>query len=225
VKGLPTTTKFNRRIPKEKFYSNMQVNSKIKRCFVEQIKSIYWRSKIAPSTTNLKSGKIVEEIQIFEISLKTEFLDEGVLLQIDREIPYHLLFILEYKNRYQAWIAYKEVSAGNMAFKVNQYYHTEWLNEEKLPIKLEGLNMDSVYENFVYQIAGNEISRRENLGLQDNINLAERIKKLKKQIEILETKIRNEPQLNIQFKLNSELKEIKKEFKEITNGKDEDGIG
>jgi hypothetical protein len=112
VLELPKTTIFNKRIPKEKFYENLQVG-------------IHWRNKIAPTTTNLAEGREVIEIEVFEIKLKTSLLDEEVLRQIDRNIPYHILFLLEYENKYQAWIPYKEASSGKMAFKVGRYYHTD----------------------------------------------------------------------------------------------------
>lgn len=54
---LPRGTVFNRRIPKQKFYENLSVTAEIKRIFVEQIKVIYWRNKIAPSTVNIAPGK------------------------------------------------------------------------------------------------------------------------------------------------------------------------
>ena len=38
--------------------------------------------------------------------------------------------------------AYKEL-------KVNEYYQTYRIPEEDLPLKLEGLSIDAVYENFV----------------------------------------------------------------------------
>lgn len=34
---------------------------------------------------------------------------------------------------------------GNMAFKVNKYYHTEWMPEHALNLKIESLNMDAVW--------------------------------------------------------------------------------
>lgn len=43
--------------------------------------------------------------------------------------------------------------SGNKDFKVNGYYHTEWLVEDGLPLKLEGLSVDAVYESFVRQVA------------------------------------------------------------------------
>ena len=210
--GLPKTTDFNKRIPKEKFYENLNVTPTVKKCFVDQIKVIYWRNKIASSTTNLAPGTTVTEIEVFEVILKTNLLDEAVLRQIDKEIPYHIVFLLEYDGKYQAWTAYKEASAGNTAFKVNQYYHTDWMAEDELPLKLEGLSVDAVYENFVYQIAGDTLQAAEHESLQDAVERDEKIKNLKKQIEVLQARIRKEKQLNVQMKLNTELKKLKKEL-------------
>ena len=213
--GLPKTTDFNKRIPKEKFYENLNVTPTVKKCFVEQIKVIYWRNKIASSTTNLAPGATVTEIEVFEVRLKTNLLDEAVLRQIDKEIPYHIIFLLEYDGKYQVWTAYKKASTGNTAFKVNHYYHTDWMTEDELPLKLEGLNVDAVYENFVYQIAGDTLQAENNESLQDVVERDEKVKNLKKQIEVLQAKIRKEKQLNVQMKLNKELKLLKKALEEI----------
>lgn len=213
--GLPKTTDFNKRIPKEKFYENLNVTPAVKKCFVDQIKVIYWRNKIASSTTNLAAGSTVTEIEVFEVRLKANILDEAVFRQIDKEIPYHIIFLLEYDGKYQVWTAYKEASTGNTAFKVNHYYHTDWLTEEEIPLKLEGLNVDTVYENFVYQIAGDTLQANENESLQDVVERDEKVKNLKKQIEVLQAKIRKEKQLNVQMKLNKELKKLRKEMEAL----------
>jgi len=213
--NLPKTTEFNKRIPKEKFYENLNVSPAVKKNFVDQIKVIYWRNKIAATTTNLAAGNTVTEIEVFEIKLKTNTLDEAVLRQMDREIPYHIIFLLEYDGSYQAWTAYKEASIGNNAFKVNQYYHTDWVEEDALPLKLDGLNMDAVYENFVYQIAGDTLQADSSESLQDAVERDEKIKKLQKEIDALQTKIRKEKQLNVQMKLNKELKELKKKLEAL----------
>ena len=39
--GFPKTTDFNKRIPKEKFYENLNVTPALKKSFVDQIKVIY----------------------------------------------------------------------------------------------------------------------------------------------------------------------------------------
>lgn len=212
--GLPKTTEFNKRIPKQKFYENLEISPTLKKIFVEQVKVIYWRNKIAASTTNLAAGTDVTELEVFEVRLTSPVLYDSLLRQIDKEIPYHILFLLECQNKYQAWIGYKEAAAsGNKAFKVNGYYHTEWLNEDELPLKLEGLNVDAVYENFVRQIAGNKL-KTENTGesLKESVARDEQKQALQKQIAALQAKIRKEKQLNKQMQMNTELKKLKKEL-------------
>ena len=214
--GLPKSTEFNKRIPKQKFYENMDISPALRKAFVEQVKIIYWRNKIAATTTNLAAGVEVTELEVFEIKLNSQVLDDGLLRQIDREIPYHILFLLEYQGKYQAWIGYKEAAAsGNMAFKVNGYYHTDWLEEEELPLKLEGLNVDKVYENFVRQIAGDKL-QAENAeeSLKDSVARDEQRQALQKQIDTLRAKIRKEKQLNKQMQMNAELKKLRKELEE-----------
>ena len=212
--GLPKTTEFNKRIPKQKFYENMDISPALKKIFVEQVRIIYWKNKIAASTTNLAAGTDVTELEVFEVRLSSPVLDDSLLRQIDKEIPYHILFLLEYQGKYQAWIGYKEAAAsGNKAFKVNGYYHTEWLAEDELPLKLEGLNVDAVYENFVRQIAGDKL-KTEAAGesLKESVARDEQKQALQKQIATLQAKIRKEKQLNKQMQMNNELKKLKKEL-------------
>ena len=215
--GLPKTTEFNKRIPKQKFYENMDISPALKKVFVEQVKIIYWRNKIAASTTNLAAGNDVTELEVFEVRLNSPVLDDGLLRQIDREIPYHILFLLEYQGKYQAWIGYKEAAAsGNKAFKVNGYYHTEWLTEDELPLKLEGLSVDAVYENFVRQIAGDKLkSETSGESLKESVARDEQKQALQKQIDTLKAKIRKEKQLNKQMQMNNELKKLKKKLEDL----------
>lgn len=217
--GLPNSTEFNKRIPKQKFYENITVSPALKHIFVDQIKMIYWRNKIAVSTLNLAEGTNVTEIEVLEIKINSPSLDEGVLRQIDKEIPYHIVFILEHENKYQAWIGYKEAaSSGSNPFKANNYYHTEWMNEEALPLKIEGLSIDAVYENFVRQVAGDVLKCLGGESLKESVNLHEKRQQLQKQIIALQVKVRKEKQLNKQMQIITELKKLKKELEELSNG-------
>lgn len=215
--GLPQSTEFNKRIPKQKFYENITVTPAMKRIFVEQIKVIYWRNKIAATTVNLAPGSIVTEVEVFEVKLTETPLDESVLRQIDREIPYHIIFLLEHEDKYQAWTSYKEASSGTTAFKVGTYYHTDWLSEDELPIHVDGLDLDTVYENFVRQIAGNVLTPASGVSesLKESVEREEKHKALQKQIDVLETKMRKEKQLNRQIQINTEIKKLRKELSEV----------
>ena len=216
MRNLPESTQFNRRIPKQKFYDNLSVTPALKRAFVEQIRIIYWKNKIAASTLNLAAGETVTEIEIFEIRLNAPNLDEAVLRLIDKEIPYHIIFLLEHDGKYQAWTAYKEEAAsGSSAFKVGAYYHTDWLAEEELPLTIEGLNLDAVYENFVWQIAGDTLHGKSGESLKESVERENKRQKLQKQIDVLQTKVRKEKQLNKQVQLNTELKRLRKELDDL----------
>lgn len=215
--GLPKSTEFNKRIPKQKFYENINISPALKKIFVEQVKIIYWKNKIASSTTNLACGNNVTEIEVFEIRLNSKLKDDNLMRQIDKEIPYHILFILEYEGKYQAWIGYKEESkSGKNAFKVNSYYNTEWMNKEELQFKINGLNLDSVYENFIRQIAGDRLGiESENESLKESIDRDEKIKSLEKKISKLKAKMKKEKQFNKQVEINAEVKKLRKEIERI----------
>ena len=208
--NLPNSTEFNKRIPKQKFYDNLSVTPALKKAFTDQIKVIYWRNKIAPTTVNLATGDSVTEIEVFEIQLNTPELDESILRQIDREIPYHILFLLEYEGRYQAVIGYKEAAAGKTAFKVDRYYSTDWLDEDDLPVHLEGLTLDAVYENFVRQIAGDVLGTGESASLKDSVEQQKQREQLEKQIAALEAKIRKEKQPKKKFELVQQMQSLQK---------------
>lgn len=213
---LPATTEFNRRIPKQKFYENLTVTPALKRVFIDQIKVIYWRNKLAPTTLNISAGEQVTELEVFEIQLKEPTLDEAVLRQIDREIPYHILFVLTCGGKAQTWIGYKQAAASGVnAFKVDTYYHTDWMPEDELSLRLDGLTTDAVYESFVRQIAGDKLCTADTAeDLQASVERSKEREDLEKRIAALQSKIRKEKQLNRQVEMNVELKRLLQSRKE-----------
>jgi hypothetical protein len=214
--GLPQSTEFNKRIPKQKFYENLPVTPTIKRVFVEQIRTIWWRNKIAASTMNLAEGDAVKELEVFEIQLNGPSLDESVLRQMDQVIPYHILFLLTFEDKVQAWIGYKEAAqSGTNAFKVSGYYHTDWLPETDMQLRIEGLSTDAVYENLVRQIAGTALITQTGDTLQETVERTKQRADIEKKIAALEAKIRKEKQLNRQMELNAEVKRLRKELENI----------
>ena len=211
--GFPVSTEFNKRIPKQKFYDNLDVSPTLRRVFVDQIRLVYWRNKLAASTLNIAAGEVVSEVEVFEVRLNEPKLDEAVLKQIDKEIPYHILFILTCDGKAQAWIGYKEAAAsGSSAFKVNRYYHTDWMPEDELQLRIDGLNIDTVYESLVRQIAGDKLQADSGESLKESVERDEKKKQLEKQIATLESKMRKEKQLNRRIEMNAEFKKLQREL-------------
>ena len=214
---FPATTEFGKRIPKQKFYENLDVSPALRRAFIDQIRLVYWRNKLAASTLNIAAGEAVTEIEVLEIRLNGPQLDEAVLKQIDKEIPYHILFILTCDGKAQAWIGYKEAAAsGSNAFKVSRYYHTDWMPEDALHLSIDGLNMDAVYESFVRQIAGDKLQTDSGESLKESVERDEKKKQFEKQIAVLENKMKKEKQLNRRMEMNAELKKLRIELKHMS---------
>jgi uncharacterized protein YlxW (UPF0749 family) len=87
------------------------------------------------------------------------------------------------------------------------------MDEDALPLKLEGLSVDSVYENFVRQIAGNAlVASTSGETLKESVDRDEKRQALQTQIVKLQKKIKSEKQLNKQMELNAQLKTLKKEL-------------
>lgn len=216
---LPSSTFFGRKIQKKKFYDNISITPQLKRVFVEQINQIVWQNKIAPSTTNIAAGERVEELEIIVIKLNQRNLNPKVLSQIDRALPYHILFLLEYQDETQAWIGYKEANKAKPGtFKLGTYYHTDWVPNGNLPLKLNGLNMDAVYESLIRQIAGDRLAPDGTLyttDIKEAIAHDEQRQKFHKKIAVLEKKVQSEKQFNRQMGLNSELKQLRIELESL----------
>ena len=211
---FPQSTEFNKRIPKQKFYERLDVSPALRRVFVEQIRIVYWKNKLAATTLNIAPGEQVTEIEVFEVRLNVPDLEENVLRLIDREIPYHILFLLEYDGKYRAVMGYKEAaSSGKAAFRVDRYYHTDWLAEKDLPLCLEGLTLDAVYENFIRQIAGEGLSREKNATLKESVERQKQREQLEKQIAALEAQMKKEKQLNRKMELKAEIRKLKEEWR------------
>lgn len=212
--GLPESTYFGKLVPKNKFYDKLTIDKKRERSFIDQINSIRWAHKLSADTLNVERGATVEEVEVFLIKLKTSELDLNILRQMDRQLHYHLVFILEFEEQYQLWTGYKEEST-NTAFKVGNYYHTDWVTEETFTLKIDGLNMDTIYESLVRQIAGDTLIQENSESLKETVERQAAREKLTKDIEKLRAKIRKEKQFNRQVELNKQLKTLLKQLEEL----------
>ncbi len=89
------------------------------------------------------------------------------------------------------------------------------MTEAELPIRIDGLNLDAVYENFVRQIAGDALKADSGESLKASVERDEKKKQLEKQIAALENKMRKERQLNRQIEMNATIKKLRNELSEV----------
>lgn len=208
---LPQSTKVGKPVPKNAFYKHLEVNAKIKQHFVDDVVSINWLYKIAPSTLNVTDGSSVHEIVIFSAGLKSKDCPDDVFLFIDQKMPRHVVFILEYEDKYKVLLNYKEWKEGQTdKFKIVKTFSTEWLSADQLSLSLEGQTMDAIYESMAGQVSGFGTTNAQDT--KRIVELEALITKGKKDVEALQKNIRNERQLNRQMEMNGEARALKKQI-------------
>ena len=213
---IPSSTFVNKKIPKQRFYDHLDVSSFLKRTFIDKVESIYWKNKIATTTTNLAKGKEVVEIEVFEVTLTNPNVSNDFFKLIDKGIPYHIVFTLKHEDKVKYVISFKEKSLGNSPYKVGDYYSTDWCKDEDITLSLQGLNLDEVYENFVRQIAGSSLNKsQEDEDLKTSVEKDNKRQLLEKQITQLKNKIAKEKQFNKQVEMNKQLKELQQQLNGI----------
>ena len=197
-------TFFNKPIPKTKFYEKLPVTQAVKNCFVNEIAGIVWRNKLSAETLNVQPGSRVQELEVIEISLKGEALNDSVLKVIDKGIPYQLLFLLKRGEEYQLCMGYKETETS----AVKEYFKTDWMTFEALPLQISGLTLDEVCDNFIRQIHGS-LQTNVNADLKTELAESKEQEKLQKRITLLEKKLLTEKQFKKQMAIRAELLELK----------------
>lgn len=213
---FPRTTMVGKPVPKTVFYKHLEVNTKIKQHFVDDVTRIDWLYKLAPSTINVEDGKLVHEIVVFSAELKSKDCPDDVFLFIDQNMPRHVVFILEYDNRYKVLLNYKEWKDGqNSQFKIIKTFATDWLADDQLVLNLEGQNMDALYEALAGQVSGFGTKKAEDT--KRIVELEGLIDKAKREVATIQKRIRNERQLNRQMELNGEARGIKKQIAQWQN--------
>ena len=195
---LPQSTELDRRITKQTFYDNIAISSSIKRVFIDDIKSIYWKNKISTTTLNVEAGKKIEEIQILELQLYKPELDISALQVIKNGIPYNLVFLLTCENESQ------------LAVFHTKWFFTDWMPTESLFLDIIGKSLDDIWNNFVKQIG--YIETKDGRTLDEQIAENDRVAKIKKDIEKLERKAKKEVQPKRKFELHQEILRLKNEL-------------
>lgn len=209
---FPKSTWFNQPITKETLYQQLKVNTKEKKQIVDEIKTITWMYKLSPDTLNLRPGKSIQEIQVFHVVLKERRISENLLQLLDRNIPYHLVFLVSHQKQGQIILGYKEkIKHHESKHRVDAYFKSPWQELEQLELPINGLTMDQVYENFILHIADNKLMKDPSRELKETVHLSLEKEKLDNKIAALESKAMKEQQPRRKWELAEEIRRLKAE--------------
>jgi len=210
----PQTCIVNKVVPKTMFYKFMDVNPRMKLRFVKDVTSLTWLYKLAPSTLNVSGSDSIKEIEVFVATLKGPDCSTDLFSFIDCNMPHHIVFILSYEEKSMLLINYKDwTDSAHTTFKLRQSFTSPWVKTSDLILSIQGQALDRVYDNFVAQVSG--IGEHKAGTLSEIVSLKATISAKEKELQTLLTKIRKEPQFNIQTQMNKTAKEKKKEIEEL----------
>lgn len=203
--AFPQSTLVGKPVPKTAFYRNLEVNSKVKQRFVDDVASVTWTAKIAPSTLNVADGKTVHEIAVFRMELKSKEVPTEVLTFIDRQMPRHTVFLLQHEEDFCLFVNYKEWhDATNAQFDIVKTFQTDWSTANDLSLELDGQDMDAVYSYIVKQIAGETITS-DAKDIHSAVAQTKEHEALLQKIAALEAKVAKERQPKKKFELHQQL--------------------
>lgn len=242
----PRAATFGRVIPKSKIYEHTDAGSALKEIFVREVDQIIWAHKLAPETINLAATKVVAEIQIFRITLRTSALDPDVLRAIDRAIPFPLIFELTHGGKVKVAAAYKRPSEADCArWVVGEYFESGWIAEETpraaLPVALD---MGALYERLLSPLVAEQTARvsapmqpMHGLGMSEvqqatftsapdaspvsleaRIAHAEAVQAKAREVERIKVRLTREKQFNKRVAINAELRAAKQDLERLTTG-------
>lgn len=201
---LPQSTKVRKVVPKNAFES--YTNAKQKKMFSEKIQRITWTNKIAFNTVNL-TGIDVSEIQLFKIELKEKTVIKDLLSIIEKSIPYHIVFWIEFENEFYISTSAKHLHPQNEDVAVVDYTFTsDWklIEDNIYQIELKN-NLDWVFKKFCDQLKTVDI---ETKSINELIEKQKSNDAILNEIEKLKTEIARCKQFNKKVELNLRLKAL-----------------
>jgi len=140
----------------------------------------------------------MNEIQIFEIQLRKKEKIEALLDLIDKSIPYHIIFILWYKDEFFISVSQKHPHVTN-----DNHAVIDWSFRSSL---------DDILDDLCFQISG-----KQKMSITELIQHEGEIKRLQNEATKLKSAIKKSKQFNEKVELNLKLQEVNERLKKNKN--------
>lgn len=219
--NLPQSTEVKRSLPKAQLYRQFDWKPSQRESFDGEVSRLDFVNWISPRTLpGIAAGNEVKEIYIVEVMLKTRDFDSKNIALLAKSIPQRIVYVLRYGDEVMSAVYYTRL------------FMTTWQPAEDVSLQLNGLNLDSVWENIVRSIVGTSLSdvsnpetqdygpnnyqntldskTAERISLQDQIIAADERAKIERQIAALERQMFATKQPRRKRELFIELQELKK---------------
>ncbi len=205
--GLPPSTEVKKQLPKKAIYAKFNMPASQRESFDADVSTLYIVGVVSPRTVpTIAEGEEVKEFYVLAVQLKRREYDPKNIALLTKLIPQHMVLALHYGDEVQFAIHHtKLITSAWKLFTLNSSLFT-----------LEGLTLDSVWDNIVKSIG--QINVEAGNTLTEQIAANDHRTKLLAQIATLERKMATEKQPRRKREYFEQIKKLKTQVSMKTIG-------
>lgn len=194
--NLPQSTEVKRPLPKTQLYKRFDWKPSQRECFDGDVSHLDFVNWIAPRTLPaIAEGAEVKEIFGIEVSLKSRDFDTKSIVLLAKSIPQRVIYLLRFEDE------------AMLAVYHTKLFTSPWQSIDNITLQIDGLNLDTVWQNIVAFVGELEVA--DGNSLTEQIRVDEERARLVRQIESLERLMRSTSQPRRQREIYSEIKKLK----------------
>lgn len=194
---LPPSTAINQPLSKKALYEKFNLKAAERERFDADISRLVIIHRIDAGTIPaVQSGKEVKSIWILAVLLKRQNYNPKNIEMLFKLIPQRMILALQFGDETQ------------LAAFDGMLVTSSWQKTEEHQLALKGIDLDSVWNNLVAQVANVVVA--EGKDVREQIEENARQEALQKKIAAMESKARKEPQRHRKTELFEEIQKLKK---------------
>lgn len=194
--GLPQSTEVKRPLPKAQLYKRFDWKPSQRDSFDGDVARLDFVNWIAPRTLPaIAEGTEVKEIFVIEVSLKTRDFDTKNIIILAKSIPQRVIYLLRFEDE------------AMLAVYHTKLFTSPWQSIDNITLQIDGLNLDTVWQNIVAFVGELEVA--DGNSLTEQIRVDEERNIILRQINSLEQQMRTSSQPRRQRAIYSLIKQLK----------------
>ena len=199
--GLPQTTEIKKQLPKKAIFAKFELKPSQRESFDADIARIDIVAVVSPSTVPaVAQGENIKEFYVLAVQLKHKDYDSKNIAMLSRLIPQKMVIALHFEEQVQFAISYTKLITSKWQF----------LTPNSSFLTLNGLNLDTVWDNIVISIGNIQVEQGKSVAEQ--ISADDQRAKVLAQIATLKRKMANEKQPRRKREYFEQIKKIKSQI-------------
>lgn len=199
--GLPQTTEIKKQLPKKAIFTKFDLKPSLRESFDADISRIDIVAVVSPSTVPaVAPGENIKEFYVLAVQLKRKDYDAKNIALLSRLIPQKMVIALHFEEQVQFAINHTRLITSQWQF----------LTPNSSLLILQGLTLDSVWDNIVISIG--DIQVEQGKSVAEQISIDGQRAKILAQIAVLERKMAIEKQPRRKREYFEQIKKLKNEI-------------